>query len=230
MVGGLVRCKQLYTGLWTTLTPTKKFYTGPLHLENTTSHVLRLLEDTVAPKASVSPYARSGSVLSGLERLPTELVGRISTHLSPFSALALHRASRTLATKVPMDNHFWRNTILNGAALPYLWDVNKRELEIRLQKQLAASREPSSMWNWKSVGELLARKRFPLKSSDSRIVDLPNGLWNRKRIWSIFEEAYIDEYGRSFAEAQNNTVQLQKREPVFDWQLEEIMEDLGHYS
>lgn len=86
------------------------------------------------------------------------------------------------------------------------------------------------MWNWKSVGELLARKRFPLKSSDSRIVDLPNGLWNRKRIWSIFEEAYIDEYGRSFAEAQNNTVQLQKREPVFDWQLEEIMEDLGHYS
>jgi hypothetical protein len=202
-----------------------------MHLENITAHVHRLLKETVVPKASVSSFARSESVLSGMECLPTELLGRISAHLTPCTAFALHCASRTLATKVPMDNHFWRTTILNGTALPYLWDVDMKELEVQLHKHLAASTDPSSMWDWKSIGQLLARKRYPLKSPDPRIVDLPNGLWNRRRIWSIVEQAYIHDYRQSSVDIQNDTMQEhQKHEPVFDWQLEEIMDDLGHYS
>lgn len=202
-----------------------------MRLKNVTAHIHRLLKDTVAPKTSSVSFAPSNGVLSGIERLPTEILGRISTHLSPDSALALHRGSITLATKVPMDNHYWRSTILNGAALPYLWDFSMRELELNLQRHLAAATDASSMWDWKSVGELLARKRFPLKSSDLQIADLPSGLWNRRRIWAIVEEAYNNDYGHSFEKDVNNIVQKHQRsEPVFDWQLEEIMDDLGHYS
>jgi hypothetical protein len=180
----------------------------------------------------VLSFAQSDRVLDRVESLPTELLGRISTHLSPTSALALHRTSRTLAKKVPMDNHFWRTTIMNGRALPYLWDVDMGDLGVRLQKHLAASTDPGSMWDWKSVGQLLARRRFPLRSSDPRITDLPNGLWNRKRIWSIVEEAVIDDYGQPWSKDRNDKAAhgRQKRDPVFDWQLEDIMDDLGHYS
>lgn len=121
---------------------------------------------------------------------------------------------------------------MNGTALPYLWDLNAEELEERRREHSAVSTDPEAMWDWKSIGQLLATKHFPLKSSDSRIVELPNGLWNRGRIWSIVEKAYADDLGNSATKNRNDSVfeERKKREPVFDWQVEEIMEDLGHYS
>lgn len=214
------------------LTHAQKFYTDPLRLDSVTTCIHSLLKDTVAPKASVVNFKQSDRGLSKIERLPVELLSRISTNFFPISALALHRTSRMLATKVPMDNHFWRTTIMNGTALPYLWDLDSEVLEMHLERHLAASTDPDAMWNWKSVGQLLAKKVFPLKSPDHRLVDLPNGIWNRRRIWSIIEEAYTDDFGGSARKGWNNFPYEERKrcEPVRDWQLEDIMDDLGHYS
>lgn len=170
--------------------------------------------------------------MSAIERLPNELLDQISSHLTAYSALALRQTSRTLATKVPLDNNFWRNSILGGNALPYLWDLDVYELEKRRQEHSGSSPSLDATWDWKAVGQLLAAKQFPLNSSDQRIVDLPNGLWNRQRIWSIIEEAYQRGSSKTSIGDGNDSVleERKRREPVFDWQLEEIMDDLGHFS
>lgn len=133
--------------------------------------------------------------------------------------------------KVPLDNHFWRTTIMNGSALPYLWDLDVEVLEEQRRVHSVTSTDQGGMWDWKSVGQLLAKKYFPLKSSNLQTLDLPNGVWNRRRIWSIVEEAASD-FGDFSTKNRNDSVwqEHKKREPVFDWQVEEIMEDLGHYS
>jgi hypothetical protein len=95
-----------------------------------------------------------------------------------------------------------------------------------------ASPGSKSMWDWKAVGQLLAMKQFPLKSLDARVLNLPNGIWNRRRIWSIIEAAYRHDFARSSTADRNVSLiaERYRREPVFDWQLEEILDDLGHYS
>lgn len=203
-----------------------------MSVDKVTACVLSLLQNTSAPRTRTASFQQPSRDLFGIERLPTELLGQISVHLPAYSALALHRTSRTLAMKVPLDNNFWRTTIMNGTALPYLWDLNTEELEEQRREHSAVSTDPEAMWDWKSIGQLLATKHFPLKSSDPRIVELPNGLWNRGRIWSIVEKAYADDLGNSATKNRNDSVfeERKKREPVFDWQVEEIMEDLGHYS
>ncbi len=170
--------------------------------------------------------------LSALERLPTELLDQISMYLSAYAALSLHQSSKTLASKVPMDNNFWRGSILSGNAIPILWDLDLKELDMRNQYEQNNPRHTDALWNWRAVGRFLATKQFPLQSSDPLIVDLPNGLWNRRRIWSIVEQAYRRDVSRSSSKYCNNSVlELRiRREPVFDWQLDEIMDDLGHYS
>lgn len=82
------------------------------------------------------------------------------------------------------------------------------------------------------MGQLLATKHFPLKSPDPRIDDLPNGLWNRRRIWSIVEQATRRDFSKVLNKEPIKSIlePRKRREPVFDWQLEEIMDDLGHYS
>ena len=197
-----------------------------------TSCVLELLEGTVALNQGQSSYPLATRLLSAIERLPTELLDHISTYLSANAALSLHLTSKTLATKVPLDNNFWRESIMSGSALPVLWDLDVEELGKRRQNLADNPRSADAAWDWRAVGQLLATKRYPLKSSDPCYADLPNGLWNRQRIWSIVEQACRhDLLKNSIGDRYDSVRNLRiRREPVFDWQLEEIMDDLGHYS
>ncbi|KAH6614020.1 hypothetical protein C7974DRAFT_69037 [Boeremia exigua] len=211
----------------------EKFYTDPVKVPSMTSSVLTSLQDTAASTACQKSYhLNSFPAPSALERLPTELLDHISIHLSVYEALSLHRTSKTLATKVPLDNNFWRASILSGNGLPILWDLDVRELSKRYQESFKASVEADAMWDWRGVGQLLATKQFPVKSSDPWIADLPNGFWNRRRIWSIVEQAYRHDILKTSRRLNHDhMLELRiRREPVSDWQLEEIMDDLGHYS
>ncbi|KAJ4986271.1 hypothetical protein SVAN01_08206 [Stagonosporopsis vannaccii] len=210
----------------------EKFYTDPVNVPDITTCVLDLLQGTVAPNQCQSSYPLAARSLSAIERLPTELLDHISIYLSANAALSLHLTSKTLAMKVPLDNNFWRESIMSGSALPVLWDLDVKELDKRRQDLADDPRCAEVTWDWRAVGQLLATKRFPLKSSDPRIVDLPNGLWNRRRIWSIIEQAYWHDFLRPSTRYHYDSVpELRiRREPTFAWQLEEIMDDLGHYS
>jgi hypothetical protein len=198
----------------------------------TTECIFDLLQGTTAAETDQSRSSQPVRKPCGLERLPMELLDQISDYLPIQSVLAMHQTSRMLALKVLLDNNFWRKSIISGRLLPYIWDFDVEELDRQRRKSLEASPDSDVTWDWRVVGQLLATKHFPLKSSDPRIVDLPNGLWNRRRIWSIVADAYKHDFLQSSSRNRSDSVigQRKRRQPVFDWQLEEIMDDLGHYS
>jgi hypothetical protein len=98
----------------------KNFYTDPLNVPDLEAYVLRLLQETIKPEPCGRAFPQHTRELHGLERLPTEMLEHISAYLPACSALALHKTSRALASKVPLDNNYWRDGILNRTALPYL--------------------------------------------------------------------------------------------------------------
>ncbi|CAO2654973.1 Nn.00g117060.m01.CDS01 [Neocucurbitaria sp. VM-36] len=158
----------------------EKFYTDPLHVSDITSFSVRILKASPNRKQNrrCVPHTTRGPY--GIERLPPELLDQICSYLPATSVITLHRVSKTLAQSVPLDNSFWRNSLLAGSLLPHIWDLDKAELGTPAYE---TSRD------WKSVAQLLAKKQFPISGRDRRLEDIPNGLWNRCRIWSIMEEA-----------------------------------------
>jgi hypothetical protein len=125
----------------------------------------------------------------GLERLPTELLDAICSYLPLQSVTALHRTSKALAILIPLDTVFWRNHLRDGSLHPHIWDLDTKWVEQQLPEGDVELLDPTASWDWKDAAKLLATKRFPLSGRDLRLVDVPNGFWNRCRIWATIEQA-----------------------------------------
>jgi hypothetical protein len=124
-----------------------------------------------------------------LERLPTELLDAICSHLPIQSIIALNRTSKALALRIPLDSAFWRNSLRYGSLHPHLWDLDTKWIEYNLSNPDAALLDPTAAWDWKAAAKLLATKRFSISACDDRLLDVPDGFWNRCRIWATIEEA-----------------------------------------
>jgi hypothetical protein len=131
----------------------------------------------------------------GIERLPTELLDAICTYLSTQSVVKLHRSSKALVMRVPLDNTFWRDRLRRGTLHPHIWDLDTKQIEtLREESNITFS---ATGWDWRTAAKLLATTQFPVTGRDSRLDDMPLGFWNRCRIWSIIEEALNKESGAS---------------------------------
>jgi hypothetical protein len=99
-----------------------------------------------------------------------------------------------MAMKLQLDNAFWRDSLRAGSLHPHIWGLNTRGIETLRQK----SNVDSSIadWDWRSVAKLLATKQFPVTGQDPILEDMPLGLWNRCRIWTLIERTlrlnYLD--------------------------------------
>jgi hypothetical protein len=132
-----------------------------------------------------------------IERLPAELLDAVCSYLPVRSVIALHRTSKILAIQIPLDAAFWRNSLRDGSLHPHIWDLDTKWIEQHLPKSHVASLGPTESWDWKCAAQLLATKRFPVSGRDARLVDVPNGFWNRCRIWATVEEA-LQEQGSEY--------------------------------
>lgn len=124
-----------------------------------------------------------------LERLPTEMMDAICSYLPTQSVIALHRTSKALALRIPLDSVFWRNSLREGSLHPHIWDLDTKWIEHHLSNPNAALLDPTASWDWKVAAKLLATKRFSISGCDDRLLDVPDGFWNRCRIWATIEEA-----------------------------------------
>ena len=167
----------------------QKFYTDPIEVGDIASFVHKVLqtsprrrdESKCTPKATREPQR--------LERLPTELLDVVCSYLPIQSVIALHCTSKMLALQIPLDSAFWRDSLRDGSLHPHVWDLDTKWIEQHLTTPHAALLDPTACWDWKFAAKLLAKKRFRVSGCDKRLLDVPDGLWNRCRIWATIEEA-----------------------------------------
>ncbi|KAF2866429.1 hypothetical protein BDV95DRAFT_584705 [Massariosphaeria phaeospora] len=173
----------------------ERYLTDPLKVPGITTFLSSILETTPQDGNHSSQTLHATREPEGLENLPNELLDRITDFLPPQSMIALRRVSKTLAVKVRLDHRFWRNNVLDGTLLPHLWELDGAGPE--LERLRGESRLPNDyIWNWRSLAELLSRRQFPISRRDPRLEGVPDGYWNRCRIWNIVKESLPFDHAR----------------------------------
>ncbi|KAF1992692.1 hypothetical protein P154DRAFT_528290 [Amniculicola lignicola CBS 123094] len=167
----------------------EKFLTDPLEIPGISQFILDVLRATPRTSGPESPAVRPLRSAESIEKMPNELLDIITAHLPPLSVVALHRSSRLLSLKVPLDAHFYREYVANGSLFPQVWDLDNEELEDDENEKADFSRL-DGLWDWKSVVRLLQKKEFSVYGLGCGLSEaIPLGFWNRCRIWRIIEDA-----------------------------------------
>lgn len=156
----------------------------PLSVETVTTYVCNMLQEKQIIKPSlpdliIRPVSRQSS---GLESLPAEIVDHITEYLSASSALALHRCSKSLSKKVPIDDRFWKSHLCDGSLLLHIWDIDEQDLKQRTAGAIE--------WGWKALIKTLSVEF----NQDYKSSVVPPGLWNRRRILNYIEEILESSY------------------------------------
>ena len=188
----------------------------PDKIPGLTSYILSRLEpvDTAHDERSTYrskigiTFSHNISGLSSLEKLLTEIISQIVSNLQTISALRLHRCSKTLAGHIPLNQSFWREQLVTGDLVEYLWDLEPKECHLKDSRD--ADRIDRS-WDWKSLAKMLVSAQVleetlaqlieggpaelhshhtSLSPADSDITmpDAPIGLKNRCRLIRIIRD------------------------------------------
>ena len=166
----------------------QKFYTNPIEQADTNAFVQRILESSPRTKSESKFVQIPSRTHREIECLPKELLDVVCSYLPVPSVIALHQTSKLLALQIPLDANFWQNTLGDGSLHPHIWDLDTKCIEKQLPRPEVTPFDPMTAWDWRSVAKLLATKHFPINGCDDRLVDMPDGFWNRCRIWAIVEE------------------------------------------
>lgn len=167
----------------------QKFYTDPIEVGDIASFVHKVLQSSPRRRDEAEYTPRATREPQRLERLPTELLDVVCGYLPIQSVIALHCTSKVLALQIPLDSAFWRDSLRDGSLHPHVWDLDTKWIEQHLTTPHATLLDPTACWDWKFAAKLLAKKRFQVSGCNERLPDVPDGLWNRCRIWATIEEA-----------------------------------------
>lgn len=167
----------------------------PLDISAITAATLALLtSQTPLPKESSSVKRQAyrlptSRFRSTIESLPHEVLTLITTHLSTRSILALRRTSQTLAASIPLSQSFWRDQLIYGHVVPYIWPGDLEAEECRTSDR-------SCDRDWETLVRTLMKPPIKLSNGfenwpdEPWVKSLPIGLQNRRRIWAIAAETY----------------------------------------
>lgn len=143
------------------------FCADPVGIPNITSWVLSLLDQDIRNDQSIrlsedpAPLPdRAGSQLTTFEKLPSEILSHINSTLQAPSTLRLRRCSRTLASRIVLDQTFWREKLTSGNLIDYLWDLDSESCR---QYDLTRSAENGPFYDWKK----LAQRLMPMNVVDT---------------------------------------------------------------
>ncbi|KAF4968841.1 hypothetical protein FSARC_3870 [Fusarium sarcochroum] len=92
---------------------------------------------------------------SSLEGLPTEILDLITSFLPVPDVLRLQRCSKTLLLRMVLDQKFWRTNLLKGRLVPYIWDLECFQENLKNLKGWASSSEALDVCDWKSLAKML---------------------------------------------------------------------------
>lgn len=161
-----------------------KFVTDPLRSTDTKVFIMDSLETIKARKPKVPQHERRAPVRSSIETLPNEIMDQIVGCLPMDAIYSLRLASLGTAYKVPLDQRFFRERLLSGELLPYIWDLRRASclpsqcsVDIGLEQTVKGE-----CWDWRGLAQSLT-DISGLVSTSTEESGLPRSLWNRLRIW-----------------------------------------------
>lgn len=136
----------------------------------------------VEPNMSLGLTSSKATLCPNLECLPREILDLVVSFLPTSSTLRLRRCSKTLISRIVLDQQFWRRQLLDGCVDPYLWELKDvgRDSEtpvIPVEKTLGHH-------DWGNLARKLACSNQIMRGDES-IPSPPWGLRNRCRIWSL---------------------------------------------
>ncbi|KAI0382558.1 hypothetical protein F5Y04DRAFT_252906 [Hypomontagnella monticulosa] len=154
----------------------------PLHVPDLTAAILDNLRDL--PLASTA-IPEAVPFREGFVMLPPELREQVCS-------LLVSRRGMPSSCNGLMPQWVWRELLLDGTCLPFLWD-----LDIAVVKDFCArwdrdhkGEEP----NWELLVRKLSQQAWCVWDAESSSLRVPNGLRNRRRIWKLVEEMYVGDF------------------------------------
>lgn len=165
---------------------------------------------------------------NGIETLPNEILSIIISHLQTASVLRLRRCSQTLAHHIVVNQTFWRDQLVYGHLVDFLWDLDAKQCRL---KDASLQGSQISQWDWKGLAQMLLSAEIvedavgsslqedgiheeeedflltpfdkaSLEMGELKWADAPIGLKNRCRLIKIVRD--IEKLDRM--EAQHSTV------------------------
>lgn len=113
--------------------------------------------------------------IAALDALPNELLNKIIALLPISSILNLHRTNRKLFNKISLDQNFWRDQLVSGRLISFIWDLDR---EPCLQKDNEAS--DNTCWDWRALARDLVEEPFVELALKNRLSEsLADGLGRR---------------------------------------------------
>lgn len=85
--------------------------------------------------------------------MPIDILHRITAHLPAASTLRLRRTSRSLANRLPLPPSFWRDALIAGDLVSFLWDLDGAACRRH-------DRASPSQSDWRSLARGLRAHRF----------------------------------------------------------------------
>lgn len=116
----------------------------PSHIPGLTDWVLsqlRPVSDATAASSSSSPrkYTVADDAREyprpALDGMPIDVLNRITSFLPCASTLRLRRASKSLANRVELAPSFWRDALVRGELVSFLWDLDAQKCAQRAYAQ-----------------------------------------------------------------------------------------------
>lgn len=156
----------------------QKYFSDPVTIPELTQSIISNLQHVDSNSTQEFVFERPRRRARGLERLPPELLDYISEFLDFHSVMALHQTSKWLALKIPLNERFWRRCLCTCSLLPHIWDLDQETMEKSLPGSIT-----DATWDWERLVRFLTQRLYP---ADGTVL---LGFWNRRRIWSIVEEA-----------------------------------------
>ncbi|ORY16991.1 hypothetical protein BCR34DRAFT_75650 [Clohesyomyces aquaticus] len=175
----------------------EKFLWDPMHIPELAPWLENnLLSSRSRGPESTMTISASNRQLTRLESLPPELINRIIDFLHSESILALRSTSKSMALKIPLDDRFWRDHILNGKLLPHAWEVTSTAFQSKLREAQHDGRCNSQWTDFRKLVQLAGKSNVVASFRDLREPEIPLGYWNRCRIWKIIEDSIIRPHSR----------------------------------
>lgn len=168
----------------TCLYSSQKYLLNPLHDRSLTTFALELLKPAQNQLRLQQDLTReTASNRINLESLPTEIVDQIVSLLPAPSAYSLRLVSSRLASKIPLNQQFFRQQLLGGNIVPFIWDLDAQACR-NMQRRTPEGEDADEYWDWRQLAHDLSDvKGIVERGPDVNDNPIPSGLWNRCRLW-----------------------------------------------